>query len=338
MSLKSKGITLSPKLYFVDALSAMALGLFASLLIGTIFGTIGDYVTYAPIKNFFHQMKTYCVAAQGPAMAIAIGHTLGAKGLLLFSLCAVGAAGNTLGGPLGTYVCVLVATELGKLVHKSTKIDILVTPTFTIAIGVGMALLVGPGISRIMGYLGNLIMTFTDMHPMLMGALVAVVVGMCLTLPISSAAICASLGLVGLAGGSATAGCCAQMVGFAVMSFKANRWSGLIAQGIGTSMLQMGNIVRKPIIWLPPTLASAVTGALSAAIFGMKNHVPIASGMGTCGMVGPIGVLSTSNITVPDVVAMILICIVLPGVLTWLIAMPFKKAGIIKDSDLKLNL
>ena len=338
MNIKSKGITLSPKLYFIDALSSMALGLFASLLIGTIFGTIGDYITYAPARDFFHQMKSYCVAAQGPAMAMAIGHTLGAKGLLLFSLCAVGVAGNTLGGPLGTYVCVLVATELGKLVYKSTKIDILVTPTFTIAIGVGMALLVGPGISRIMGYLGNLIMTFTDMHPMVMGALVAVVVGMCLTLPISSAAICASLGLVGLAGGSATAGCCAQMVGFAVMSFKANGWSGIFAQGLGTSMLQMGNIVRKPIIWIPPTIASAITGAVSAAIFGMKNHVPIASGMGTCGLVGPIGVMNTTNVAPSDIVAMVLICFVLPGVLTWLIAMPFKKAGIIKDSDLKLNL
>ncbi len=338
MSIKSKGITLSPKLYFIDALSAMALGLFASLLIGTIFGTVAKYIGHAPTQNFFLQMQAYCTAAQGPAMAMAIGHTLGAQGLLLFSLCAVGVAGNTLGGPLGTYVCVLVACELGKLVYKATKIDILVTPTFTIGIGVAMALLVGPGISKIMGYLGGLIMTFTDMHPMIMGALVAVVVGICLTLPISSAAICASLGLVGLAGGSATAGCCAQMVGFAVMSFKANRWSGLIAQGLGTSMLQMGNIIRKPIIWLPPTLASAVTGALSAAVFGMKNHTAVASGMGTCGLVGPIGVLSTSNVAPSDVVAMILICFVLPGVLTWLIAMPFKKAGFIKDSDLKLNL
>jgi len=338
MSLKSKGIIISPKLYFVDALSAMALGLFASLLIGTIFGTVADYVTYKPVQNLLSEMQAYCVAAQGPAMAMAIGHTLGAQGLLLFSLCAVGVAGNSLGGPLGTYVSVLIATELGKLVYKSTKIDIIVTPTVTIAAGVTVALAAGPGISRIMAALGNLIMTFTEMQPLLMGALVSVVVGICLTLPISSAAICASLGLVGIAGGAATAGCCAQMVGFAVMSFGANKWGGLVAQGLGTSMLQMGNIVRKPIIWIPPIITSAITGALSAAVFGMKNHVAIASGMGTCGLVGPIGVISAKGVTPSDVVVMMVICIILPAALTWLIAKPFFKAGLIKNSDLKLDL
>lgn len=335
---KKKGIELSPKVYFIDALSAMALGLFASLLIGTIFGTIADYVTHKATQSFFEQMQQHCVAAQGPAMAIAIGHALSAKGLVLFSLCAVGVAGNTLGGPLGTYVAVVVASEIGKLVYKSTKIDIIVTPTVTIAAGVGMALLVGPGISRIMSALGQLIMTFTEMQPVLMGALVSMVVGICLTLPISSAAICASLGLVGIAGGAATAGCCAQMVGFAVMSFAANKVGGLIAQGLGTSMLQMGNIVRKPIIWLPPIITSAITGALSAAVFKMKNPVAIASGMGTCGLVGPIGVLSAKGITINDIFTMLIICIVLPAVLTWLIAWPFKKCGIIKNSDLHLDL
>ena len=335
---RKKGIVISPKLYFIDALSAMALGLFASLLIGTIFGTISDYVTYKPLQELLKQMQSYCVAAQGPAMAMAIGHTLGAKGLLLYSLCAVGAAGNTLGGPLGTYVAVLVATELGKLVYKSTKIDIIVTPTFTIAIGVAMALFSGPAISSIMASLGKLIMTFTEMQPILMGALVSMVVGICLTLPISSAAICASLGLVGIAGGAATAGCCAQMVGFAVMSFGANRWAGLVAQGLGTSMLQMGNIVRKPLIWIPPILTSAITGSLAAAVFKMKNYVAIASGMGTCGIVGPIGVLSTQNITTEDFVVMALICFVLPAILTYIIALPFKKSGLIKNSDLKLDL
>ncbi len=338
MNLKSKGIVISPKLYFIDALSAMALGLFASLLIGTIFGTVADYVTYKPIQNLLIQMQSYCVAAQGPAMAMAIGHTLGAKGLVLFSLCAVGVAGNTLGGPLGTYVAVLIATEIGKLVYKSTKIDIIVTPTVTIAAGVSIALAAGPGISKIMAGLGTLIMTFTEMQPVLMGALVSVVVGICLTLPISSAAICASLGLVGIAGGAATAGCCAQMIGFAVMSFGANKWGGLVAQGLGTSMLQMGNIVRKPIIWLPPIITSAITGALSAAVFKMENHVAIASGMGTCGLVGPIGVLSTKTLPASDIAAMIVICFVLPAILTWIIAKPLFKAGIIKNSDLKLDL
>ena len=333
-----KGISLSPKKYFIDALGAMALGLFASLLIGTIFGTVSDYVTHKATHEFLLKMKEYAVMAQGPAMAMAIGCALGADGLLLFSLCAVGAAGNALGGPRGTYIAVLVACELGKLVYKATKIDIIVTPTVVIAIGVGMALLVGPGISKIMTQLGNLIMTFTEMQPLVMGALVSVIVGICLTLPISSAAICAMLSLTGLAGGAATAGCCAQMVGFAVMSFAANKWGGLIAQGLGTSMLQMGNIVRKPVIWLPPIITSAITGALSTCVFKMQNPVAIASGMGTCGLVGPIGVLSAKGVGVNEIIAVVLLCFVLPAALTWSIAYPMKKIGLIKDSDLKLNL
>lgn len=336
--IRKKGVTLSPKKYFIDALGAMALGLFASLLIGTIFGTIADYISQNDVKEFFLKMQEYATSAQGPAMAIAIGSSLGAQGLTLFSLCAVGAAGNALGGPLGTYVAVLVACELGKLVYKTTKIDIIVTPTVTIATGVGVALFVGPAISGAMTYLGNLIMTFTELQPLLMGALVSMVVGICLTLPISSAAICAMLSLTGIAGGAATAGCCAQMIGFAVMSFGANKWGGLIAQGLGTSMLQMGNIVRKPIIWIPPIITSAITGALSAYVFKMENPVAIASGMGTCGLVGPIGVLSAKGITSNEIIAALIICFVLPAILTWTIAKPFKKLGLIKDSDLKLDI
>ncbi len=336
--IRKKGISLSPKKYFIDALGAMALGLFASLLIGTIFGTVADYVSNKEVQGFLLNMKEYAVMAQGPAMAMAIGSALGAEGLLLFSLCAVGAAGNALGGPLGTYIAVLIACELGKLVYKTTKIDIILTPTVVIALGVGVSLATGPFISGLMQYIGKLIMTFTEMQPLLMGALVSVVVGICLTLPISSAAICAMLGLTGIAGGAATAGCCAQMVGFAVMSFAANKWSGLIAQGLGTSMLQMGNIVRKPIIWLPPIITSAITGALSACVFKMQNPVAIASGMGTCGLVGPIGVLSGKGIGMEEIVAVLLICFVLPALITWAIALPFKKIGLIKNSDLKLNI
>ncbi len=335
---QKKGILLSPKKYFIDALGAMALGLFASLLIGTIFGTVADYVPAGKVHDLLLSMKEYAVAAQGPAMAMAIGSALGAQGLLLFSLCAVGVAANTLGGPLGTYVAVLISCELGKLVYKSTKIDIILTPTFVIALGVGISLLVGPWISDIMAQLGNLIKTFTEMQPLLMGMLVSVVVGICLTLPISSAAICAMLGLTGIAGGAATAGCCAQMVGFAVMSFGANKWGGLIAQGLGTSMLQMGNIVKKPIIWLPPIITSAITGILSTCVFKMENPIAVASGMGTCGLVGPIGVLSAKGLDVKDVLAVVLICFVLPAILTWFIAIPFKKLGLIKNSDLKLDI
>lgn len=336
--LKKKGIILSPKRYFIDALGAMALGLFASLLIGTIFGTVSDYVTYKPAAKFFAEMKDFCSQAQGAAMAIAIGSALGAQGLVLFSLCAVGCAANKLGGPLGVYVAVVVATELGKLVFKSTKLDIIITPTVTISVGVALSLLVGPGISKIMDGLGQMIMSFTEMQPILMGALVSMTVGICLTLPISSAAICAMLSLTGIAGGAATAGCCAQMIGFAVMSFAANGWGGLLAQGLGTSMLQIGNIVKKPIIWLPPIITSAITGILSAFVFRMENPVAIASGMGTCGLVGPIGVMSLEGIGSDQILAMVVICFILPAVLTWIIAKPFKKLGWIKDSDLKLNL
>lgn len=336
--LKKKGIVLSPKRYFIDALSAMALGLFASLLIGTIFGTVADYVSCKQVQELFKKMQEFSVAAQGSAMAIAIGSALGAQGLVLFSLCAVGCAANTLGGPLGTYVAVVIASELGKLVYKSTKVDIIVTPTVTISVGVVLAILVGPGISKIMTQFGNLIMMFTEMKPIFMGALVSMVVGICLTLPISSAAICAMLSLTGIAGGAATAGCCAQMIGFAVMSFAANGLGGLLAQGLGTSMLQMGNIVRKPIIWIPPIITSAITGVLSAFVFKMENPVAIASGMGTCGLVGPIGVMSAKGIDSYDILVMVVICFVLPAVLTWGIAYPFKKLGWIKDSDLKLNL
>lgn len=336
--LKKKGIELSLKRYFIDALGAMALGLFASLLIGTIFGTIADYIAYEPISKFLKDMQSYCSSAQGPAMAMAIGSALGAQGLVLFSLCAVGFSANALGGPLGTFVATVIAAEFGKIVYKETKIDIIVTPTVTITIGVLISILIGPGISYVMTTLGNLIMTFTELKPLVMGALVSVVVGICLTLPISSAAICAMLSLTGIAGGAATAGCCAQMVGFAVMSFAANKWGGLIAQGLGTSMLQMGNIVKKPVIWLPPIITSAITGALSAYVFKMENGVAIASGMGTCGLVGPIGVLSAKAITFYDVFVMLLICIILPAILTYVIAKIFKKFNLFTDDDLKLDI
>ena len=252
-------------------------------------------------------MQNYCNLAQGPSMAMAIGTALGAQGLVLFSLCAVGCASSALGGPFGTFIAAVIAAEFGKLVYKETKVDIIVTPTVTIAVGVGVSMLVGPGISAVMKYLGSLIMMFVELKPVLMGALVSAVVGICLTLPISSAAICASLALTGIAGGAATAGCCAQMVGFAVMSFAANKWSGVIAQGLGTSMLQMGNIVKKPVIWLPPTICSLITGALSAAVFKMENPVAIASGMGTCGLVGPIGVLSKTGVGLNDILVVLLL-------------------------------
>ena len=329
-----KGITPSFKTYFIDALGAMAFGLFASLLIGTIFGTIYDKTGI----EFFGKMKEFSQAASGPAMAVAIGYALKAPQLVLLSLCAVGYGANTLGGPLGTYVCTVIATELGKIVSKETKIDIIVTPTVTIASGTALALLTGPGISFIMTSFGNLIMTFTELQPFWMGMLVSIVMGIVLTLPISSAALCASLGLVGLAGGAATAGCCAQMVGFAVQSFRENGWGGIVAQGLGTSMLQMGNIMKNPKIWIPSILSSAVAGPVATCIFKMENHVAVASGMGTCGLVGPIGVMTGENFGTYDLVAILVVCIIIPAVLTPVFSYILKKIGWIKDGDLKLDL
>ena len=336
--LARKGVVFSAKRYLVDAMGSMAMGLFASLLIGTILSTLADKLSLDWLK----EIASFASAATGSAMAVAIGLALQAPPLVLFSLCAVGYGANSLGGPLGTLICTAVAAELGKIVSKETKVDILVTPTVTIVSGLLIARLAGPGVSAVMTGFGNLIMRATELHPLFMGILVSVLVGVALTLPISSAAICASFGtagLIGLAGGAATAGCCAQMVGFAVMSFKENRYGGLVAQGLGTSMLQMGNIVKNPRIWLPPTIVSAITGPIASCVFKMENGVGVASGMGTCGLVGPIGVMASDGFgSAKSWIGMLLVCFILPAVLTPLVAYPMRKLGWIKDGDLKLEL
>lgn len=346
--LKKKDVVFSASRYGIDALGAMAQGLFASLLIGTILSTLGEQLGIAVLVT----IGGYAKAATGPAMAVAIGYALKTPQLVLFSLIAVGGAANELGGaggPLAVFVVAIVASECGKIVSKETKIDIIVTPAVTIAVGVLVSLACAPAIGTAASAVGNAIMWATDLQPFFMGILVSVLVGVALTLPISSAAICAALGLTGLAGGAAVAGCCAQMVGFAVMSFKENKWGGLFAQGIGTSMLQMGNIVRNPRIWIPPILASAVTGPIATCLFKMQmNGAAVASGMGTCGLVGQIGVYTgwandvvngaKVGITGMDWIGMLLICFVFPGVLTQLFAIPLRKKGWIKENDLKLDL
>ena len=287
---KRKNIEISVKRYLIDALGAMAQGLFASLLIGTIISTLGTQLNIPILET----VGTYAKAAVGPAMAIAIGYALQAAPLVLFSLAAVGAAANELGGaggPLAVLVVAIFAAELGKAVSKETKIDIIVTPFVTIFVGVALSIWWAPAIGAAASAVGNAIMWATELQPFFMGIIVSVIVGIALTLPISSAAICAALGLTGLAGGAALAGCCAQMVGFAVASFRENKWGGLFAQGIGTSMLQMGNIVKNPRIWLPATLASAITGPIATCLFHLQmNGAAVSSGMGTCGLVGQIGV------------------------------------------------
>ena len=355
--LKRKDIEISAKRYGVDALSAMAQGLFASLLIGTIINTIGTQLhigflteSVATVGGVEYTVGGLASAMSGPAMAIAIGWALRCPPLVLFSLATVGFAANALGGaggPLAVLFIAIIASELGKAVSKETKVDILVTPLVTIFVGVILSAWWAPAIGAAASKIGTIIMWATDLQPFLMGIVVSVIVGVALTLPISSAAICAALGLTGLAGGAAVAGCCAQMVGFAVMSFRENRWGGLVSQGIGTSMLQMGNIVRNPRIWIPPTLASAITGPIATCVFGLtQNGTPVSSGMGTCGLVGQIGVYTgwlseieagtRAAITAFDWAGMILVCFVLPAVLSVVFCELLRKAGWIKEGDLKL--
>ena len=361
--LKRKDIVFSAKRYFIDAMGAMAQGLFCTLLVGTILNTIGQQfhieflnaviVTIGKGDGAVHYtIGGLCSAMVGPGMAVAIARALNAPPLVLFSLIPVGFATNYMGdagGPLAVLFVAIVAAELGKAVSKETKIDILVTPIVTVLVGVGFAALIAAPVGTAASAVGQAIMWATELQPFFMGIIVSVVIGVALTLPISSAAICAALGLTGLAGGAAVAGCCAQMVGFAVMSFRENRWGGLAAQGLGTSMLQMGNIVRNPRIWIPPTLAAAITGPVATCLFRLEmNGAPVSSGMGTCGMVGPIGVYAgwvndvatgaKAAITGMDWLGLVLISFVLPAVLTWLIAIPLRKWGWIKDGDLKLDL
>ena len=359
--LKRKNIEISLKRYGIDALGAMAQGLFCSLLIGTIIDTVGKQFgipfltqTVATLKSGSNTVN-YTVgglasAMSGPAMAIAIGYALKCPPLALFSLAAVGFAANILGGaggPLAVLFIAIIAAEFGKAVSKETKVDILVTPLVTIAVGVFLSWLIAPPLGQAAMSVGELIKWATELQPFLMGILVSVIVGIALTLPISSAAICAALGLTGLAGGAAVAGCCAQMIGFAVISFRENKVGGLVSQGLGTSMLQMPNIIKNPRIWIAPTLASAITGPIATCIFRMEmNGAAISSGMGTCGMVGPLGVYTgwvndiaagtKAAITGTDWLGLALVCIVLPAVLSLLIHLAVRRFGWVKDGDMKI--
>ncbi len=331
--LKRKHVNITVQTYLIDALGAMAFGLFASLLIGTIFETLGKQLGV----QSFGVIAQYAKSATGPALGIAIAHALNAPQLVLFSASAVGLAGNDLGGPVGALVSTIVAAELGKIVSKETRLDILVTPGVTIISGVLTAQFVGPGVAGFMDWFGSLVKTATELQPFLMGILVSALIGIALTLPISSAAICIALSLDGLAGGAATAGCCAQMVGFAVMSYRENRLGGLMAQGLGTSMLQMGNIVMNPKIWIPPTLASMITGPIATMVFRLEN-IPAGSGMGTCGLVGPIGVFTAMGNTPSTWMGILMVCFLLPALLTWIFGQLLRRAGWIREGDLKLDL
>ncbi len=361
--------------YFIDAMGAMALGLFASLLIGTIFGTVFKYTNL----EFLNTIATFAKSATGMAIGVAIAHKLGAHPLVIFSCAAVGAMSNAMGavisdggsivkwaatategtgnifysaGPAGAFFAVIIASEIGMLVSKKTKVDILVTPVVTLIVGFAASWLLCPLVSYVMYYLGMFVSYATTFQPLLMGIVLSVVMGIVLTLPISSAAICSMIfsssayavaltngtaeGFL-LAGGACVAGCCAQMVGFAVISFRENRWGGIVSQGLGTSMLQMGNIVKKPIIWVAPTLAAAVTGPIATMVFKLKCQ-GVAAGMGTCGLVGPIGVIdSTENPDAMMWIGLVLVCVVLPAVLSFAFNEILRKIGLVKTGDMQLD-
>ena len=373
--LKRKNIEFSAKRYGIDALGAMALGLFGSLLIATIFNAIG----LIPGLTFFKTIGSYGAKAAGPAMAVAIAFALKAPPFVMYSSALVGLMANDLGaagGPLAVLLIAVVAVEFGKAVSKETKVDILVTPFVTVFVGGVLSILLAPHIGTVVSFVGKFIGWATLQQPFVMGLLVAVAVGMALTLPISSAAICASLQLTGyldhaawtadvaaglrtaeeyayaasdaeglaLAAGAAVVGCCAQMVGFAVMSFKENGWGGLVSQGLGTSMLQMPNIIKNPRIWIPPTVAAAVTGPLATCLFRLRMYgAAINSGMGTCGFLGPIGIiLGWYDGQCPmtpgpmDWVGLVLLCFILPALISWLLGVLLRRIGWIKENDLKL--
>ena len=363
--LARKDIVFTLQRYGIDALGAMAQGLFCTLLVGTILNTIGSQFGIAFLQKAIVTIKdatgenqiSYTIgglasAMVGPGMAAAIGGALHCPPLVLFSLIPVGFAANAMGGsggPLAVFFIAIIASECGKAVSRETRVDILVTPIVTILAGIGAAALIAAPIGAAARAVGQAIMWATELRPFLMGILVSVLMGIALTLPISSAAICASFGLAGLAGGAAVAGCCAQMIGFAVMSFRENRWGGLVAQGVGTSMLQMPNIVKNPRIWIPPILASAITGPIATCVFKLQmNGAPVNSGMGTCGFCGQIGVWTgwvadvasgaKAAITGFDWLGLALVCFILPAVLSLIFCQILRKIGWIKENDLKLDL
>ncbi|MBS6921410.1 MULTISPECIES: PTS transporter subunit IIC [Anaerococcus] len=333
--LKRKGISLSAKVYFIDALGSMAFGLFATLLVGTILNTIGKSFD---IKFLSETIWPLAQEATGPAIAVSIAYALNADRLILFSSTIVGLSANKLGGPMGVFIATLISVEIAKIISKETKIDIVLTPVVTVLVGVMIANLVGPFIQTLMTKIGIIIMDATRQKPFIMGIIVSVIVGIVLTLPISSAALCMTISLSGLAAGAATIGCCCQMIGFAVISFKENKTQGLIAQGLGTSMLQMPNIMRNPKILIPPTLASAILGPFSTIIFKLENS-PIGAGMGTCGLVGQISTLTAmSHVPFLKLLFTIIIMhIILPAIVSLIIYYFIKKIGWIKDGDMKLD-
>lgn len=327
-----KNIKISVKRYAIEALGAMSLGLFSSLIIGLIIKVIGDYSHISIIT----EVGLKAMSVVGAAIGISVAYGLQAPPLVLFSSTAVGMAGNEFGSIAGAFVSSVIGAEFGKMISKETKVDIIVTPLFTIVIGVVIAKLIGPYVNYLMIFIGNVIMYATDLLPIPMGIIVSVVMGMVLTLPISSAALAIMLNISGLAAGAATIGCSCQMIGFAVCSLKENGIGGLVSQGLGTSMLQMPNIVKNPKIWIPPTLASAILGPIGTTVLKMEN-IASGAGMGTSGLVGQVGTIETMGASSDVFIKIALLHFILPAVLSLIISEIMYKKGFIKKGDMKLD-
>ncbi|MFD2209539.1 PTS transporter subunit IIC [Virgibacillus halophilus] len=339
--LKSKGVSLSPREYVITALSYMALGLFSSLIIGLIIKTIGEQLTgsyVAAIGAYMIQMGSFAMDTKimGGAIGVAIAYGLKAPPLVLFSALFAGAFGAELGGPAGSYVTALFATEFGKMVYKTTRIDIVITPLVTIIVGFIAGSIIGKPINSFMLWFGEIINWSTDQQPFVMGILVAVLMGWALTAPISSAAIALMLGLDGIAAGAAAIGCSAQMIGFAISSYRENGFGGFLAQGIGTSMLQVPNILKKPIILLPPTIAGAVLAPIGTVWLGLTNN-PSGAGMGTSGLVGQIMTFESMGFSMGILISILILHIIAPAIISLLLSEWFRKKGWIQHGDMKIH-
>ncbi|GAF64260.1 hypothetical protein BTS2_1152 [Bacillus sp. TS-2] len=338
--LKKKGVHLSAKTYFIEAMSYMALGLFASLIIGLIMKTLGEQFNHffgdLRIFEFLIEVGTLSMSLMGAAIGVAVAYSLKAPRLVLFSAVVTGTAGAVLGGPAGSFVAALISTEVGKLISGETKLDIVMTPLITIISGFLMASFVGPWIQKGMQYLGQFIIWATEQQPFLMSIIVATLMGIVLTAPISSAALAIMLELEGLAAGAATVGCAAQMVGFAVSSYRENRFSGLISLGLGTSMLQMPNIIKNPFIWIPPTVAGAIIAPIAVLGFGLISNAA-GAGMGTSGLVGPIMVFSEMGMTLEVLFIVIVVLFVAPALISLILSEWLRKIGKINSDDMKIN-
>lgn len=330
--LEDKNVHISGNLYLVKATSAMAQGLFCSLLIGLILSTLGQKLGI----TFLVDVGKFAMSMLGASIGASIAVALAAPNLVIFSCIITGFIGNKLGGPVGAYLAALISCECGKLVSKETKVDILVTPCVTIISGGLIAQFIAPGIAEVMQLCGIIIMDATKLHPFFMGMAVSAIMGILLTLPISSAAISIMIGLGGLAGGAATVGCSAQMVGFAVASYRENKVAGLVSQGLGTSMLQIGNIVKHPYIWVPPTLTSIILGPVATLVFKMEN-IPAGSGMGTCGLVGQMTTLATMGGSTDVLVKIAILHFILPALLAFVISEIMRKRHLIAFGDQKLE-